>query len=449
MITEPKNNAFDLALQKQEQEEKQKEAKKKKTSVGADYEQLEWEGLVDGKDVVFRIIGNPISLRENTYDPERVFFSKIVRDDGKGYCHIIWKKDENGELDNEWIFKRLYDKVMESKWVKYADGVKNEKGYNGEYRKLFEDTPSYKRIDTNSKKDDKYPPRFYPAQRVLMNIISRMDDWCKENKHTKLLSSKSVPFKPKDGEVFYFTDFGFPNQVYENILKNVIQFRKNWNLDVVVQKDAGNKSYIVRDIQEDKILESTKALGNNAPLTEEECQYECYNIDKISKHASYTKLKKQLVGLFKQASIDTGYPFDEELNALADAEQQEREEATEDVAPDATEESNVSAPVAKAPESVEQAPRKRTAPEEKSVPVEQTKDFSKIFPTLSKLQIKQQHIIQDSVASINEGVPIWNDPKDALPCGNTSCTFPGTSVKTTFPSTVFTCPVCGNIEEAE
>ena len=79
---------FQLALQKRQQAEKERENAKNNQQWG-DYEQTEAVGLVQGKEVVGRIIGNPIEIRKQSTDPKLILQSEVVKDDKKGYWKII------------------------------------------------------------------------------------------------------------------------------------------------------------------------------------------------------------------------------------------------------------------------------------------------------------------------------------------------------------------------
>ena len=53
-----------------------------------------------------------------------------------------------------------------------------------------------------------------------------------------------------------------------------------------------------------------------------------------------------------------------------------------------------------------------------------------------------------NIISFNGNIPIYKDPNDALPCSKDDCVFVGSTEKTSFPATVFTCPVCGTVDNS-
>ena len=234
---------FKKALQKNKQERKAEETRRNSQGNFTGFEEIEWCGLESKKDIVGRIIGNPIEMRKNSTDPKIVYYSKLVNDKGTGYIEVKWKTNEDGELDDNWILKELYDAVMKKEWVKYPDGHKNDKGYDGEYKYTNEGKSSFIRLSNNQKKDsaNQYPPKSNPKKRLLLNWLDRMDNWCKENKHFKLLTSKKNFWKNDDnGKPIYFykhaSGFTIPSDARGVILVGCTQFVIN---NIVFPEKAG------------------------------------------------------------------------------------------------------------------------------------------------------------------------------------------------------------------
>lgn len=462
------DNVFDIADSKYNQGKKEAEEKKNKKYSFADYEQVEWEGLKDNGDVVFRIIGVPVEVRQKNTDPQKIFFSKVLKDGGKGYINVIWKQNEAGELDSTWILKRFYDAIMTSTWVKYVeadidnvnikkveDKILNTKGHNGYYQRVYSDKPSFVRVDQNlkvdaSEMDKKFLKRFYPSQRYLMNIISRMDDWCKENKHSKMLSSKHELGKKadKEGKFNYFSDYGVTKQVYEQIMEQVVHYRKNWSLDVVVSKDSkAQTKYSTRDIREEKIDPKTKALGTDAQLTEEELAYELYDVDKFSTHSSYNKLKKNLIGLFNQGDIDLGLAgttgsFSDELKRLADKEEAER---SKDQVKDNTDDMVDAIENDDQPIDEEEQPTKK-ARVKSSVDSGLLELCKKNFPAWDKVPEEEAKNVIKQLDKFNGSVPVWKNRDMVGTCTKADCKYKDSTIATEYPLTGVVCPVCGTVD---
>lgn len=439
---------------------------------GYDIPKPEFLGLEEDRDIVFRIVGDPIEFREKGTDPDYVLQSRVLRDDGKGYCYINWKKGTyNGKPvpDNDWILTRLYNTVMEGEWKKYPPGKTSKFGKDFYKEYMHKDTESYRRIDSNVKKDERgIPTRFYPSKQIVMNVIDRMDDWCKENKHTKLLSrkigkSESIQ-KDKDGKekivVIKYPKLGITETLYEKIWKHCIRFIGDWDCDLVVRK-VGDREYDVHDFTEEKYLsEEIINLGSIEELTDEEKAYELYDIDKEYAPSSYNKLKKNLSGLFKMVDSEFGTTYYDELCDLAKIEQEEKDRSKavtllseEDNDEDDNYEDDGKPPWdddneeirEEVEEEVEEEPKKRSRP--KAVPTENEEvvNYNKLFPSWKELTSEEQKIMVNSIKGYNDdGSPIYYpDADDYLCIDEDNCFFPNTNKQTTYPSSVITCPVCG------
>lgn len=454
---------FQEALQKNKKEREEKEERRKGGFTG-NFEQVEWCGLESGKDVVGRLIGSPVELRKKETDPNFVYFSKILNDNGTGYSEIKWKTKADGTIDEDWILYELYSTIMKKEWVKYADGHTNDKGYDGEYRFINEGKPSYDRLFKNRKKDASpkfIPPKVAPKKRLLINWLDRMDNWCKENKHYKLLTSKKSYWKDDtNGKPIYMSDFGVPEMVYTRIMDNVVAYRDSWDLDIIITKnynpnDLAN-AYIVKDIFEDKISKEAKALGKTDALTEEEKSYEAYNIDNLSKASTYQKLIKNLIGLFTYADADTGmkHHFVDRLKELAEKEAKEEAEKKKEqvdnteieqdtVDPDSVEEASGKELVDKLKDltntKVETKTRHASVPESTSI-----ESLCKTnFPKWDSLPKDEKDTFIATIEKFEGKVPMYKEGTVALPCVDKNCKFLESSSQTVFPDTIFTCPICG------
>lgn len=480
-------NEEDLFRQTVENRKKQKaeeEANKdKKGNFTRDYEEITWAGLSTGQWGVFRILGLPIDLRKEHWHPKLILWSQVVTDKGDGYAKINWKQKmvngrETGELDEDWILYRLYKAINAHKWEKYPNGEKDKDGNTG-YRKFYhEDTPMFQRVANNRKEGDKYKKKFYPSKKVVMNIIDRMDEWCKANHHTKLLSSKHKFWKNNDaGEPIFFTDPGVPLKgCYNKIIDNVVHHNGSWQkLDVVVKRkgEDDDYDYEVRDASETKIDdEKVKSIATMNPLTDEELAYEKYNLDKLFPVTSFSKIKRVLGNLFKEwdayaaSKGQRDCNFYDELLAACKIEEEEmakrqaEREAAEaanpkpaqvaapapqaqpapvQVAPAAT---PAPAPTPATPAPAEEPTRRRSAPAEEA-PASVADQCAKNLPSWTKLTPKDQENMIKSVEKFENGIPVFLKTARVYPCDNQTCKFPGTDRATETPDTVLTCPVCG------
>lgn len=345
-------DVFNAALQKRKELESKREEAKSSWGSWGDYEQAEVVGLVDKKEIVIRILGNPIEVREKPTDPKFILQSQVVKDDKKSYSYINWPYvEDKGNFipDPNWIVTKFMDKVLEGKWIRYeekdVDGVdivkrdgkiintKTDSPYKEGYFNYFNSKTEIFKIITagNSKEGEKFPKKFQPAKRVVANVIDRMDNWCVDSKHTKLLSGKKVPweFKKDDGtkDTIYFTDTGIPIGLYDEIMDHCAAVG-TLDIDLVIIKDNTLQSkYRVWDITDIKYLKDpmTLKIGKKDKLTPDELSYEMYDLDKLYKVSSYHKIKKTLNSRFALCDAELKTNFVAELDDLVKKEKEESE----------------------------------------------------------------------------------------------------------------------------
>lgn len=446
---------FDDAVQKRESQ-KAREARKKTNTGTFEFVKTEKLGLRVGDEPrtekVFRIVGLPFENRKNAFDSKLVFFSRIIKDGQAGYTHIIWKTilNEDGipELDESWILYRLYKKITEAKWYNYSDAEKAAlgDGKNGKYIPLHSGTKCFARVQANTKEGAKYPPKFYPIKRVLMNVIDRMDDWCVQNKHTKLLYDAINPFTRvnadgKEEVVEFVNNVGISKTAYDCIWENVIKYHHHWDIDVIARTTGdGQNPVIVKDATEKKLEALSLQLAKVDPITAEEEAYERYDVDKLTPHASYDKLYRNIVGLFKMTDAELGESFSKELGELVDKEKSEKAanqetETTQDETehqeiPESANKESKEAPVA-------ERPQREVKKESSEI------DYTKVFPYWAKLSTDDQADIKKALQEVKGNVPIWKAGTNLLPCDTATCVYAGTTERTFLPNTVYICPECG------
>lgn len=140
---------------------------------------------------VFRMVGNPLEVRSLPTDPIMVERSVIVDDNGE-YFTLIWSPDKDHPLN---ILRRKLCKFS----YKEKDGSKKkEKVYDNEGCELLNRFLTNGKDNPNSMEQGWNPTRY-----VLANVIDRMDNWCKENNSTKVVSWKETPSKKGDGKFYY------------------------------------------------------------------------------------------------------------------------------------------------------------------------------------------------------------------------------------------------------
>lgn len=459
------DDAFERALK--ERERAKKEAETKQSGGGSNsnfsYEEINWLGLEDEKDIVFRILGQPYEVRQKPTDAKLIFWSKVLNDKGS-YAQIIWKTKKDyqdkdlRELDEDWFFYKFYKKVMERRFEPFTTPSKD--GKKGKYVYLHEGKDAYQRISENKRPKDKYPPKVYPSQRVLLNVISRMDDINSSTAHSSILTSKLNPWTNDKGELSYFVDPGITHNIYDKIFDNIVRFRKKthggWNLDAVIRKVSKKApdghtevDWIVRDIIEDKIEDDVRELGNADPLTASEKGYKLYDLDKLFPVASYSKIQKNFSNLIKSWDSDTGSNYYDQLLELVEKEKKEWEESKKDPtivsdipSSDMAEESE---PVKSEPkrESVTVSstpPTRRSSPVKEELSIEQL--CKKHLPAWDSLSKVEKEFTIKGIEKFEGNVPVYKEGVKLFPCECDDKFYPGTKIQPETVEECVTCTVC-------
>lgn len=444
-------NPLEEALRKREQQKQEQEQSENSGNWG-EYESAETLGLEDKKEKVFRILGNPMEVRQNPTDPKLILQSSVVKDDRSGYYKLNWPVvEKNGKYvpDPDWIVTKFYNKVNEGKWEKYPDGQLDHRGKNGKYVKYHQNTKIFSVIDNNAKEGEKFPKSFFPSKRVVMNVIDRHDSWCKDNKHSKLLTSKKVPFEitTEEGKkTIYFEDTGVPEMVWSAIMDHC-KATGTLDIDLVVTKKSDDKKYSVFDITDypKYVTEASFKIGSKDALTEEEKQYELYDLDKLYGVSSYAKVKKVMKAKFALCDSELGTNFVDELERLVKKEAEERasevdvEQKEKDVDVPKKETLKVQEPVK---EEVKANRRPSTKPVEQSSKVDIKAICETAFPYWHKLTEDEKSIMISTIVEFNGNIPTY-DNSEYLGCTDENCNYPGTDKMTIVPDNVNTCPVCG------
>ena len=228
----------------------------------------------------------------------------------------------------------LFRKVNEVKWVKGADGKSTKVNVNEQY-------PWFEKVNKGgfapTDKSYQYSKGWKGQQVVIMNVIDREDNWCAENKHTKLLSKK---LSGDNGE---FAEIGVPSFGFCSALSNIVKSYGSWErYDVQVRRTGQKttpidvkqatlykKNGLVQELDKDKL----QYVSLNETLTPEELEYERYDISKFFAPTTYQKILSKLGNTIKSIDVDLRTNFYEELQALAEKEKKEFEEVYGSTAP--------------------------------------------------------------------------------------------------------------------
>jgi hypothetical protein len=308
----------ELFQKAKELRKKEKEEKNNKESFsGEDYEGVVYTSLPTEGIKIFRIYGDPLAIRSKPTDPKRSYISMILADNGKKFRCIFPSREE----DKNWILWRIFDTVMESSWEKNEDGKSVRK-----YKHEKTHPECFRRVAKNNS-DNKFEGGWYPPRYINMNILDRHDpEYHIENKHSKLLSKRASEIG--DSGNFWY-DPGIAEAAYNAIWDDVVEYSGQWdNYDVGLKKETDSPWYRafhgVDDLKKISQIDPDAAnLVVEGPMTEEEKNYELYDLDRLFKVTSYTKIKAKLGDFIKKVDIDFKKNFYEELEALVAKEQEE------------------------------------------------------------------------------------------------------------------------------
>lgn len=480
---------FEIAEKKKKKhQEDQEEAKSRGGgNFKTEYQEVEYLGMELDNPKAFRILGIPAELEDkrNQYDPKIVLTSQIVTDNGKDFKKVIWphvysKKRGKYVPDPNWIFTRLMDKVQESDWKDYdasdegkqdengdmvvrnADGklVNERTDRTGRFIRLHKDTKSYKMFEKNfiiSKNGKKINMKYYPSVRIVMNVIDRMDDYCKTRKRTKVLTNNVTYYEFTDDngveKRIPYADVGISKTAYDKIFYHCKKYIGDWSIDLVVSKTKSNNMYdweILDASDAKKLPEHIRDLVSEEPLTDEEEKYEMVNLDdspfRISS-ASY--LKKHFEERFRSADLEFGTNFLQELNQLCDKELEELKKKNvnqsdtnvEDEDLGRQEEDAINEPESEFKDrkfedglpikekSSERRSRKQSEEKAGSDP----QNYSDL-PYWDKLDGEDKKDIETFGTGLVDGIIQYNESVTVVPCD---------SCKKNLPDTVLNCPYCG------
>lgn len=466
------NDAFAAFVKKSEADEAARAAKQSNSS-GSNftYETQTWVGLVTNVPHIIRLVGNPPesmtpNFKAGPFDAHEIYFEQVKDDNGDRMqlrlpCHAE-------DINDEHIMWRIINKVKEVDWVDDPEKKgKRKRVYKYEKTPIFDKVvhSGFNSADPREADSYRYAKGWGGQQVVIMNVIDREDDWCKTNKHTKLLSKK---VSERNGTLY--PTVGVPSYGFLSELKNLVKIYGPWtNYDIQITKTGQmNNPYIIKNASYYKSAGVPEIDQSKLPfisvepkLTDEEMSYEMYDIAKFYKPTSYKNLRDRLGRTIKEIDATLGTHFYPELDALAKKEEEElaasresqkAEEPVASVASDVNVSDDIldpySAPIqnsVKVAEStiVSTAPAESTT-QAKVAPTRSTRNISTLAPEKIaalkgwlKLSSAQQAQIKDVILTPTGEVEtvIYTDDADTQ-CNCNNCMKPS-------PSSFLTCPVCG------
>ncbi|MBQ2396690.1 MAG: hypothetical protein II304_06535 [Bacteroidales bacterium] len=467
-----------------EEERKQKEEERKKNSGNyqkREYEAIKYVGLSKEHPTIVRFVGNFVAEdlkahRPNPTDMKFMHISKVKSDDGKNtfYLYLPLRSDEPEQDHLMW---KIIDKVYAKEWVKDPATNKNKsiETFKIKHPDIYEKVNKGGFTEADGKWPYMYAKGWKGSEMLLINVIDRRDDWCKVNKHTKLIS-KNVNVTAEGKE---YADFGVPAFGFFGPLTNLRNnFKMGWEkYDVVITK-TGEKLDTVTNMFNGTAFTNPAAIAANLDksmgisadeykyisqepaLTEEELNYARYDLDENFRVTSYRTIDKYLgktIQLIDAAVnedlLSAGKPanshFYADLQALVkeEAEAWAKEKAAKDaaqgIASEAAPETPTEAPSAPSFETMasvqEAAPIARTVSQE--APASGlTPEKLAVLKGYNELSTEQKSYIKDVVLNSDGTLNHieWTDtapslldcPKDMGGCGQLS------------PNSFSVCPAC-------
>lgn len=465
--------------------EKEREEKEKtsKNYQKREYEAIKYVGLSKEHPTIVRFVGNFVAEdlkahRPNPSDMKFMHISKIKSDDGKTtfYLYLPLRSDEPEQDHLMW---KIIDTVYAKEWVKDPATGKNKpiETFKIKHPDVYEKVNKGGFTEADGKWPYMYARGWKGPEMLLINVIDRRDDWCKVNKHTKLIS-KNVNVTAEGKE---YADFGVPAFGFFGPLTNLRNnFKMGWEkYDVVITK-TGEKLDTVTNMFNGTAFTNPAAIATNLDkamgidpaeykfisqepaLTEEELNYARYDLDENFRVTSYRTIDKYLgktIQLIDAAvnedrinagkSPDSHFYADLQKLVKEEADAWAKEKAANEA--EANDAASTAAPATTAAPETQAAPSFETmAPVQEAAPIARTvsqeasglsAEKLAVLKGYNELSTEQKSYIKDVVLNSDGTLNHieWTDtapslldcPKDMGGCGQLS------------PNSFSVCPACG------
>lgn len=453
------DDVFDQFIAKKNEQEAAEAARKanrgSNNSNNTTYEQPEWLGLSKEKARLIRFVGKPFvpGGYRNPTDAKEINVAKIKDDEGKTMYLYLPLRDEDSERDH--IMWKIIDDVMHKEWVQKKLVPINEVNHPD----IFKMVNKGGYTEADGKWPFMYATGWKGKQVLIVNCIDRLDSWCSDNKHTKLLSKSVNTSVNKDGEEVKFADIGVPAYGFNVIFKDLLNKDKNWeNYDVAILA-TGDKSAAYKIVNSSRILNMSNKMKAADPdfnpeellrdtylasedydkivvsgLTEEELNFDRYDLDKLFHVTSYRSISKRLGNSIRKIDAALGTHYSDDLQKLVDNEEAEWKAAHPDNETKEDTTSTAEQPVAPTTENTKSFDDMEKVAESAPLPTRQVSSASEKYSILkgyNNLTDAQKALITDVS---EDGKITWSaDAPAQIPCDK---------CQTPFPSNWTICPVC-------
>lgn len=445
-------------------EKAKKEAEAKKSSSNytkPEYEDIQYVGLTKDHPTIIRLVGNFVeedlrAKRPYSSDAKFLHISRVKSDDKKTTFYLqLPLRSDDPETDH--LMWRIIDRIYQKQWIKDPATGKNKPVniIESQHPDIFKLVNKGGFTEEDGKWPYLYAKGWRGTEMLLINCIDRRDDWCKTNKHTKLLS-KSVNVT-EDGKVY--AEKGIPAFGFYDTLGNLRKnFKQGWeHYDLVITRTGENKdtktnvyngtafttpAAISAGLDKSMGIDESeyKYVSQEPGLTAEELSYQRYDLDKNFKVTSYHTINKYLSNSIKKIDAALNTHFYDDLQQLVKEEKEKWDQENKDAVKDAP----VNVTASKVEESVQSTSTSeptvtRTVQPEVSEGLSATKIA--LLKGYSELSEEQKSYIKDVAVKADGSLDhiVWTDnapalldcPLDQGGCGQLS------------PNSFTVCPVCG------
>lgn len=332
------DGAFAAFSKKIEADKAAKANKKTFNGTPKEYDEIKWKGLEKGETTIVRLVGNPPAsmtpgFKGDDYTAKEIYFSKVKNDDGK----IIQLKlpPHAEDAKDEHPIHKLINEVKAVDWIPDPNQAgKKMKVYKYQNYPWFDKVVHGGYDPKNEEFAYKSSKGWAGQEVVIMNVIDREDNWCAENKHTKLLSKRVGESVDKDGNVQLWPDVGVPCYGFLDELSILIGKYGNWEkYDIAIEKTGVmTQPYKVKNasaLSTPAVIEAgvceiaSDKLGfvsQNKALTPEEQAYERYNLAKMYAPTTITKFFNAFEKTLKAIDGDLGTTYYDDFKKMSEDE---------------------------------------------------------------------------------------------------------------------------------
>lgn len=409
------------------------EAKKSnnRSSFSKNYEDVKYAGLEKGVPSVIRAVGGPVDSKIDGTTAKTVTIARIIGDDGKKFRVV---RPSFGE-DPNYIVNRIISKI---KQVKYAN---NEKTYpiKDQYPEIWNI------IDKNGlqKNDNRYlyDKGWVGKEVVIMNVIDRSQmDWHKANRHTMLLA-KSV----NEVNGVEYADEGVSSFAIKPQFLKLFKYYGSWEkYDMAITRTGDmNNAFIVDNASKnpERVEGPAQAyISTETSLSAEEQSWERYDIEKLFRVTTATKIYNRLKGTIARIDAVLHTTFLQDLEKEVEKEKvlfeemygDEKVDGGQTPSPMMESASPIDVPEYQpAPQQTTPATRVRSAAAQTSAPGSDLPYYDSLSDDLKKM------IVSTVRKDNGEWDITWDCPVEQL------CKCPDDHCNAVSPLDAVKCPACG------